>query len=118
MRICGIDVGTTGCKITVYNELGEFLHREYVSYEINRTLGESEIDGGVIWQGVKTIIKNTTEKIGNIDAIGVTSFGETFVMLDENDTPLCPSMLYTDPRGEDEAASLDSDLVTIFVGVP
>ena len=117
MKIGGIDIGTTGCKITVYNELGEFLHKEYESYEIDRNLGESEIDGAKIWNGVKSLIKRTTATIGNIDAIGVTSFGEAFVMLDENDTPLHPSILYTDPRGGEEAMSLDADMVTRIAGM-
>lgn len=40
-------------------------------------------------------------------AIGFTSFGETFVMLDKDDHILFPSMLYTDPRGEEEAKELE-----------
>ena len=117
MKIGGIDIGTTGCKITVYNDAGEYLHKEYVSYEVSRSAGEHEIFGDVIFEGVKTIIKEAAKKVGNIDAIGVTSFGETFVMLDKEDKPLYPSMLYTDPRGAEEAASFDPERVKKIAGI-
>lgn len=117
MKIGGIDVGTTGCKLTVYNEKGELLNKEYTSYEVSRNAGEHELDGAFIWNGVKEVIKKTTEKIGSVDAIGVTTFGETFVMLDENDDILCPSMLYTDPRGAEEAETFDAQAVMKIAGV-
>ena len=34
MKIGGIDVGTTGCKISVYNELGELLGKAYEEYAV------------------------------------------------------------------------------------
>lgn len=117
MKIGGIDVGTTGCKLTVYNEKGELLNKEYETYEVNRNAGEHEIDGALIWNSIKKLIKNTTDCIGNIDAMGITTFGETFVMLDENDSILCPSMLYTDPRGTEEAKLFDERKVMEIAGV-
>ena len=117
MKIGGIDVGTTGCKLAVYNELGELLHMEYEAYEVSRSAGEHEIDGVLIWDGVKRLIKKTTGQIGNIAAIGITTFGETFVMLDENDHILCPAMLYTDPRGIEEAKLFDTQTVMKIAGV-
>lgn len=48
---------------------------------------------------VSDTIKDTAEKYKDISAIGVTTFGETFVALDENNKALMSSMLYTDPRG-------------------
>lgn len=117
MKIGGIDVGTTGSKLSVYNENGELLSKEYIEYEVSRNAGEYELDGNVILSAVKELIKKTAKKIGNIDAIGISTFGETFVMTDENDNILCPSMLYTDPRGASEAASFDSDKVMRIAGV-
>lgn len=117
MKIGGIDIGTTGCKLTVYNEKGIFLNKAYVTYEVSRSTGEHEINGETIWNGVKAVIRETTDAIGNIDAIGITSFGETFVMLDADDNVLFPSMLYTDPRGEEEASSFDEITVMHIAGV-
>ncbi len=117
MKLGGIDVGTTGCKLTVYNEQGEFLHNSYVTYEISRNTGEHEIDGTVILDGVKNVIQETAKKVGRLDAIGITSFGETFVLLDKDDKVIFPSMLYTDPRGGEEAATFDASKVMKIAGV-
>ncbi len=117
MKIGGIDVGTTGCKISVYNELGEFLGKAYKEYEVSRKTGEHEIDADIVFEGVKAVIKEVVSVVGNIDAIGVTTLGETFVMLDENDKALFPSMLYTDTRGSEEAESFDADRVAEIAGV-
>ena len=43
MLIGGLDVGTTGCKLTIYNNNGEFIHNEYIEYEVKRQNGEHEI---------------------------------------------------------------------------
>lgn len=117
MKIGGIDVGTTGCKLTVYNKKGEFLGQSYKEYKVSRKTGEHEIDATVVLEGVKNVIKETTEAIGNIDVIGVTTFGETFVMLDENDNVLFPSMLYTDTRGYEESKLFDANRVAEIAGV-
>ena len=65
MKIGGLDIGTTGCKLTVFDENG-----------------------------------------AHLAGIGVTSFGETFVMTNDAGEPLHNAMLYTDPRGAEECAEL------------
>jgi len=105
MIIAGLDVGTTGCKLTSYDENGTFVYNSYKEYEVRRTGGAHEIDVDIIWDAVQEIIRDTAAH-HEIAAIGVTTFGETFVLLDENDRPLLPAMLYTDPRGEAECAAL------------
>lgn len=105
MNIGGLDVGTTGCKLSVYNDKGEFLSSSYCEYDISRHSGEHEIDAAVIFAAVCGLIKSEAVK-NKIAAIGVTTFGEAFTVLDENDNVLMPSMLYTDPRGSEECKTL------------
>lgn len=105
MIIGGLDVGTTGCKLTVYDDKGNYIYNSYKEYEVSRVGGEHEIDASVIFTAVCDVIKDTASK-HEICAIGVTTFGETFAALDENDNVLLPSMLYTDPRGEKECKQL------------
>lgn len=104
--IAGLDVGTTGCKLTVYNSDGKFVNNEYVEYDVSRKNGEHEVDANEIRKAVCSVIQKTCVKHNNLSAIGVTTFGETFVALDDQDNVLLPSMLYTDPRGSDETAQL------------
>jgi len=106
MLIGGLDVGTTGCKLTVYSDSGEFVHNEYIEYEVKRLNGEHEIDAGAIFEAVCVVIGKTCKKYPDLAALGITTFGETFTVLDKDNNILLPSMLYTDPRGDEETKEL------------
>lgn len=106
MSIAGIDIGTTGCKCTVYNEDGRFLTEAYEEYETIQENGRHELDAGMVWKRVQTVIKRVSQEVSEIEALGVTSFGETFVMTDEQGEPLIPAILYTDIRGEEQCERL------------
>ena len=94
----GVDIGTTGCKITVYEDDGTYLYRAYRDYPVSRSTGEHEVDARYIWNGVKEVIADASSRYPEIAAIGITSFGESCVLLDGQDEPVRPVMLYTDPR--------------------
>lgn len=102
MLLAGLDIGTTGCKIAVYSANGEYLGKVYQDYPVQRTTSEHEVDAKAISDAVMSVIKKAAARYPEIGGIGVTSFGETFVLLDEMDEPLLPAMLYTDPRGGTE----------------
>ncbi len=104
MYVGGLDIGTSGCKIALYDEEGSFVKSACKEYNVRRFSGLHEVDAREIFDSVKCVIKELHEK--NISAIAVTSFGETFTMLDENDEVCSPSMLYTDPRGRGECREL------------
>lgn len=106
MLISGLDVGTTGCKLTVYNEKGNFVYNSYREYDVSRVNGEHEIDAENIFSAVCEVIRDVVSKYEDLRAIGVTTLGESFVLLDKEDRALINSMLYTDPRGEAEAKHL------------
>lgn len=119
MIIGGLDVGTTGCKIALYDN-ATLLDTYYYEYDAVHSGGQHEIDFADVKNGVLSILKKAAKEY-KIDALGVTSFGETFAMLDENDNILAPSMLYTDPRGADECEYLCEKLgrenITLLTGV-
>lgn len=115
MLLAGIDIGTTGCKISVFDENGKYLGSIYQEYPVSRTRFEHEVDAGTIWATVQKLIEKAATAYPNIGGIGITSFGETFVLLDENDVPLYPSMLYTDPRGGEECTQLVKSLGAKFI---
>lgn len=120
MYIGGLDVGTTGCKLSVYTDGGQFIYNSYKEYNVIRKNGEHEIDAEEIFSAVCQVLSDTAQKY-SLAAVGVTTFGETFVLLDENDNVLLPSMLYTDPRGKAECLklceALGEDTLTHISGV-
>lgn len=104
MYLAGLDIGSTGCKVTVYTEEGKHCLTEYREYDANAR--PSEMDAGQILAAAGEVISAATAQY-EIGALGVTSFGETFVLLDEKDRILFPSLLYSDPRGGEELALFD-----------
>ena len=100
--LAGLDVGTTGCKVTVFTSEGENLGREYRDYPVRRAVDAQEIDAAALGESVLDCVKAAKSRFGRIEALGVTSFGEAFVLADENCRPLRPILLCTDARGADE----------------
>lgn len=106
MKIAGLDIGTTGCKLTVFDGEGRMLGKAYRDYPVRRAVSGHEMDASAIMDGVYGVIREMAANHPDIAGIGVTSFGETFVAADSEGTPLYPAMLYTDPRGAEECREL------------
>ncbi len=111
MALGGVDIGTSGCKCTVMRADGKTLASCYRAYMVSRTAGAHEVDAQVIWKAVKEVIREACASAGEtVEALCVTSFGESCVLLDEAGEELAPILLYTDPRGEEECAWLNDRL--------
>lgn len=101
----GLDVGTTGCKIVVFDSNGKHFKTYYTEYDSTHSGGNHEIDFVTVKNGVMQVLKNAANDC-TLESIGVSSFGETFAMLDDADNVLSASMLYTDPRGTEQCNML------------
>ncbi len=113
MFIGGLDVGSSGCKITVCDDCGQLVESHYLPYDMRHTSSAHEIDTRAVLAAAEQVISMTESPLS---ALGVTSFGETFALLDENDEVLCDSMIYSDPRGEEELQSFDPAEVAAIAG--
>ncbi len=114
MIILGLDVGSTGCKCAAYSESGAYICGSYKEYPL--PTGALRIDAEILKEAVFATIAETAaaarafeNDYGNISAIAVASFGESFVALDSKMNPLAPVVMYTDGYGADEAKRLESD---------
>ncbi|MEA5066066.1 MAG: FGGY family carbohydrate kinase, partial [Eubacteriales bacterium] len=102
MRVIGLDVGTSGVKSTVFDERANVLAHAYREYDlIGREKGEYELDPRVLLASARAVIEQSARGVGDVRAICVTSFGESFVCLDERDEPLGNTMIYMDKRGSE-----------------
>lgn len=115
MKIAGIDIGTTACKVSLYGADGTFIREEETEYRAGGNLGPFEMDLEAVFAAVADILRRMAPDCDGLAAIGVTSFGETAALLDENDKPLMNAMLYTDPRGAQEASQVAEGLGTLHV---
>jgi xylulokinase len=105
-----LDIGSTGAKITVVNNNGKTRHKGYMDYQVSRVSSAHEINAAEIWAAVEKLLRDAAAVVPEIEAVGVTSFGESFVLLGKDDEILLPVMLYTDPRGEAQSAELAAAL--------
>ncbi len=110
MKIAGLDIGTTGCKLTVFDENGRLRGKAYRDYPVRRAVSGHEVDLTAMLEGVWAVLQEMAGQYPDIGGIGVTSFGETFVLTDAAGNPLHNAMLYTDPRGAEECAELTEKL--------
>ncbi|MGN1098993.1 MAG: L-fuculokinase [Christensenellales bacterium] len=120
MALIGIDIGSTGCKAVSFTDGGKKIMREYVEYNIARTGMEHVLSAKSIFDGIRTILAETAKKINEpIEAISVSSFGESFIPLAENGEALDDIMLYSDSRGEAEATYLGEHVsdITYITGL-
>ena len=106
MAVIGLDVGTTGVKSTVFDENARVIGHAYREYNlIGEHEGKFELDPSQLWAKALEVLGESARGCGrDVKAISVTSFGESFVCLDERDEPLCNTMIYMDKRGAEECA--------------
>ena len=56
MKIAGLDIGTTGCKCTVFDEQGKYLNKAYKDYPVRRSVSGHEVDVSTIMDGVYAVV--------------------------------------------------------------
>ena len=109
MNYLSIDVGTTACKCQLFDEKGNILKYISKEYPLLHENDEIYVDIAAIKDNVFFMIKTVAAE-HTVNSICFSTFGETFVLLDKDDNVLCPPMLYTDKRGEDEAKDIAEKL--------
>ncbi|NLO34982.1 MAG: hypothetical protein GX112_01355 [Clostridiaceae bacterium] len=112
MCILGLDIGTSGCKATIVAVDGAVLAQAGREYPLHSPRpGWEELDPEAVWAAVQAVIRQVMAgyRGDKIRAIGVSSFGEAVVAIDQDGRVLGNSMLYIDSRGQAEAARLRTD---------
>ena len=91
----GIDIGGTGCKCAAFRDTGVQLALSYREYPAKP--GQVNLDPLVLRDSVFAVIRDCAEKLPDareVAAITVSSFGESFVPLAADGTPLSDIVLY------------------------
>lgn len=100
MAFAGMDVGTSGCKLFVYDLKGNIIYKASGAYQEYGSNGYREIKADDVIKQVEHILKEAgyhcPEKI---EALAIASLGESIVCLDKEGSSLCPSMVTGDKRG-------------------
>lgn len=102
MYSVGIDVGTTNCKICLF-DLPKFDIISKYSFETPKIIleNESNFDIKKLWEGIVKGLHSVSKSVSNIEEIkniAVASIGEAGVLLDKNENIIGPAMTWYDTR--------------------
>ncbi|GBC97742.1 Autoinducer-2 kinase [bacterium HR17] len=115
MSLLGVDVGTTGVKAVVFNADGVILGSGYREYPLlyPGPAGWVELDSEQVWQATKDAIRQAVAQAGNrdpVEALAISSMGETAVPLDADGNPLMNAIANLDTRAVAQAQRLEQTL--------
>lgn len=102
----GIDAGTTGAKVALFDARGNELGSGYCDYPCTHPHpGWVEQDVEEVWRGIcraSQLARASTDlPDGAIRSIGLSSQRGTFILLDARERPLAPSIVWNDSRAKD-----------------
>ena len=109
--ILGIDVGTSGTKTVLFNEMGETISSVTVGYKIIQPqVGWAEQNPEDWWQATKSGIINVINKSKvnskNIKSIGLTGQMHGLVLLSSKGETLRNAIIWCDQRTDNECKEL------------
>jgi len=113
MSLLGIDVGTTGYKLSAFSREGDLLASTYEEYDIQRPKpGWAELDTVQIWGMLKESMAYIASQSSSdpVEALCVSSLGEALVPVTTDRKILGSSLLNFDSRGEEFLPALSDAL--------
>jgi sugar (pentulose or hexulose) kinase len=103
----GLDVGTTSSKAVVYGADGTVLGTARVATTWDGGPHGTQTDAETLCRSAFDALSAAAEAAGvPIRAVGITSMGESGVLVDERERPLAPVIAWHDDRDRDEVADL------------
>ncbi len=107
----GIDAGTTGSKVALFDDRGHVLGSGYADYpSLHPHPGWAEQDVEAVWRGICRASNAARAAAGVADeairSIALSSQRGSFILLDGHERPLAPSILWNDSRAKEMEAVL------------
>jgi len=103
MRVLALDVGSSSTRAGAYDERGreadEPARRSYSS-------SHGQLDADELLDAVQAALAEA----GDADAVGISCFWHSLLLLDEHDRPLTPVLLWQDRRAAAQAEALAAQL--------
>jgi len=99
MRVLALDVGSSSTRAGAYDERGrqaaEPARRSYTS-------SQGQLDADELLRAAEAVLAEA----GDADALGISCFWHSLVLLDEHERPLTPVLLWQDRRATPQAEAL------------
>ncbi|MCJ7823010.1 MAG: FGGY family carbohydrate kinase [Armatimonadetes bacterium] len=107
MSLMGVDIGSSRCKAVVFGASGRVVAEAVEGYAPEFP-GPAmvEMDPEVLWRAVASAVASAASEVKGdpVEAVGLSSHGETFVAVDERGEAMGPAILNADNRATAEAA--------------
>ena len=100
----GIDIGTSGCKAAIFGEEGKQLVLAYREYDvISPQDGWAELDSNEVIEKCFDVICEATSQVEpySVCALGISSQGEAFTVIDEEGKALYNALVSSDIRADE-----------------
>jgi xylulokinase len=106
LSLLGIDIGSGSCKGVVFDYEGNILassSQEYSTY--SPAPGMVEIDAEVFWDAVVKVTRQVSGMAPNnpVEALSISSHGETFIPIDKEGNPVAPAVMNSDNRAVEQS---------------
>lgn len=109
--LAGIDVGSTGLKVSLFSETGERLQYAYREYMLNYHGSRVELDPEVWWRSLCSCVEEIAGKCSLSGLRGLAiSHANALILADAELRPLFPAIMQLDKRGEEMLPLLDEEL--------
>lgn len=106
MSLMGVDIGSSRCKAVVFESSGRVVAESVTEYQAEFP-GPAmvEMDAEVLWQAAATAVRTAASQSGDdpVEAVGLSSHGETFVPVDARGEAMGPAVLNADNRATAES---------------
>jgi len=113
-HVLALDIGTTSLKSTIFDRDGRMVAAHLKEYALQKPCPDwVEVDVETYWQSavkaIRAVLSESKLDPNDILSIGVTSQGETLIVLDRDGRPLRKAVVWLDNRSRAEADALGAE---------
>lgn len=107
-KILTFDVGTTAIKTCVFDRALKLCAIRTDEYDLETAGGVVELSPDTYWQTMCRAVAAIGEEVslGDIQAVCLTTQGETMIPVDRTGTPLHPAVVWLDDRAKEQAEKI------------
>lgn len=106
MSLLGLDMGTSACKAASFDEHGSILATASREYAASIPApGRMEMDPERFWNAAVEVIREVASRTPcPVEALAISSQGETFIPMDSAGNAVCPAIMNADNRAVAQVA--------------
>lgn len=110
--VAALDVGTTAVKVCLFSETADLLAVSAQEYTLDARGARVEADPDRYWQAIRRGMAEVLARLpdARVEAVGLTTQGETMVPVDAAGRPLRPFLVWLDSRAAAQAEALRAQL--------